>query len=67
MMWGEMYNAYKQLGLGYPASADISRIGHLAHAGFTGKRVMGYRRAMTKTVLCTNRKPTETQPEPTLR
>jgi len=42
MMWGEMYNAYKQLGLGYPASADISRIGHLAHAGFTGKRVMGY-------------------------
>jgi 1,4-alpha-glucan branching enzyme len=42
MMWGEMYNAYKQLGLGYPANADISRIGHSAHAGFTGKRVMGY-------------------------
>jgi len=42
MMWGEMFTAYKQLELGYPASADISRMGHLAHAGFTGKRVLGY-------------------------
>ena len=41
MMWGEMFNAYKQLELGYAASADISRIGHTAH-GFTAKRVMGY-------------------------
>ena len=39
MMWGEMFEAYKQLGLGY--GGDIGRIGNVAH-GFTAKRVMGY-------------------------
>jgi glycosidase len=42
MMWGEMTYAYSQLIEGYATGGDISRIGHTAHAGFTGKRVMGY-------------------------
>ena len=41
MMWGEMFTAYKQLELGFAASADISRMGHTAH-GFSGKRLLGY-------------------------
>lgn len=42
MMWAEMTYAYSQLIEGYAVGGDISRIGHNAHAGFTGKRVMGY-------------------------
>ena len=36
-----MFNAYKQLALGFSASADITRMGHVSH-GFSAKRVMGY-------------------------
>lgn len=42
MMWSEMTYAYGQLIMGYATGADIARIGHNAHTGFTGKRVMGY-------------------------
>lgn len=42
MMWGEMAYQYSQLMKGYSQDGDISRIGHTAHTGFTGKRVMGY-------------------------
>lgn len=42
MMWSEMTYAYSQLASGYADGADISRIGSDAHAGFLGKRVMGY-------------------------
>lgn len=41
MMWGEMFNSYKQLALGYASSGDISGMGHLSR-GFTGKRLIGY-------------------------
>lgn len=42
MMWSEMTYPYSQLLGGYSTGADISRIGHTAHASFSGKRVMGY-------------------------
>jgi len=42
MMWSEMTYAYSQLASGYATGADIYRIGSDAHAGFLGKRVMGY-------------------------
>ncbi|MFT3795070.1 alpha-amylase family glycosyl hydrolase [Flavobacterium sp.] len=42
MMWAEMTYAYSQLAGGYAVGGDITRIGHTAHAGFNGKRVMGY-------------------------
>lgn len=42
MMWSEMTYQYGQLAMGYSTGADISRVGHTAHAGFSGKRVMGY-------------------------
>ena len=42
MMWSEMTYAYSQLAGGYAVGADISRIGSDAHAGFLGKRVIGY-------------------------
>ena len=42
MMWSEMTYAYSQLAGGYSTGADISRIGSDAHAGFLGKRVIGY-------------------------
>lgn len=42
MMWSEMTYAYSQLAGGYAVGADISRIGSNAHAGFLGKRVIGY-------------------------
>lgn len=42
MMWSEMTYQYGQLIMGYSTGADISRVGHTAHAGFSGKRVMGY-------------------------
>ena len=41
MMWGEMFNSYKQLALGYASSANISGMGHVSR-GFTGKRLIGY-------------------------
>ena len=41
MMWSEMFNDYKSLAQG-GAGANISRIGHNAHSGFSGKRVVGY-------------------------
>lgn len=42
MMWAEMTYAYGQLMGGYATGGDISRIGHTAHTGFNGKRVIGY-------------------------
>lgn len=42
MMWGKMTDQYNQLSMGYNSSNDISRIGHNAHAGFNGQRVIGY-------------------------
>jgi len=42
MMWSEMFNSYKNLAQGQSSSVDISRIGHTAHSGFSGKRVVGY-------------------------
>lgn len=41
MMWGELYEPYKQLALGYSTNGDITRMGHVSR-GFTGKRLMGY-------------------------
>lgn len=42
MMWGKMTNEYNQLSMGFNSSNNIARIGHTAHSGFNGKRVMGY-------------------------
>lgn len=42
MMWGKMTNEYNQLSMGYNSSNNISRIGHMAHSGFNGQRVIGY-------------------------
>ena len=42
MMWGKMVEPYNQLTMGFSSSSDISRMGHLAHTGFSGKRVIGY-------------------------
>lgn len=42
MMWSEMTYQYGQLIMGYSTGADIARVGHNAHTGFSGKRVMGY-------------------------
>ncbi|CCG52206.1 Glycoside hydrolase precursor family 13 [Flavobacterium indicum GPTSA100-9 = DSM 17447] len=41
MMWGELYEPYKQLALGFSTNGDITRMGHVSR-GFTGKRLMGY-------------------------
>jgi len=41
MMWGELWNPYKQLISGNSTNADITRMGHVSR-GFTGKRLMGY-------------------------
>lgn len=41
MMWGELYEPYKQLALGYSTNGDITRMGHVSR-GFTGKRLIGY-------------------------
>lgn len=41
MMWGELFEAYKQLEMGYATNADITRMGHVSR-GFTGKRLLGY-------------------------
>ena len=42
MMWGKMTDQFNQLSMGFNSNNDIGRIGHLAHVGFTGKRVIGY-------------------------
>lgn len=42
MMWGNVTGPYGQLSMGFNTDANISRIGHMAHSGFAGKRVMGY-------------------------
>jgi 1,4-alpha-glucan branching enzyme len=42
MMWGKMTDPYGQLTMGYSSDSDISRMGHKAHTGFTGKRLLGY-------------------------
>ena len=41
MMWGELYEPYKQLELGFASNAGITRMGHVSR-GFTAKRLMGY-------------------------
>ncbi len=41
MMWGELYEPYKQLTLGYSTNGDITRMGHISR-GFNGKRLIGY-------------------------
>jgi glycosidase len=41
MMWGELYEPYKQLEMGFSTNADITRMGHVSR-GFTGKRLLGY-------------------------
>lgn len=42
MMWGKMTDPYNELTMGQNGNKNIDRIGHLAHAGFNGPRVMGY-------------------------
>ena len=42
MMWGKMTDPYNQLTMGYGTNNNIARVGHNAHAGFQGKRVVGY-------------------------
>jgi 1,4-alpha-glucan branching enzyme len=42
MMWGKMTDPYNELTMGQNGDRNINRIGHLAHAGFNGPRVMGY-------------------------
>lgn len=42
MMWGKMTDPYSQLTMGYANDSDFSRMGHKAHTGFNGKRVVGY-------------------------
>ncbi len=54
MMWSEMTYQYSQLIEGYAQNATIDRIGHNAHAGFQGKRVMGYAESHDKERLMYN-------------
>lgn len=42
MLWGKMTDPYNQLTMGYPDQSNIARVGHMAHSGFLGKRVVGY-------------------------
>jgi 1,4-alpha-glucan branching enzyme len=42
MMWGKMTDPYNELTMGQTGDKNISRIGHTAHSGFNGPRVMGY-------------------------
>lgn len=42
MLWGKMTNQYSQLAMGYSSDSNFDRMGHKAHAGFSGKRVIGY-------------------------
>ncbi len=41
MMWGEMWDPYKNLAQGQSSDINFDRMGHTAH-GFTGKRSLGY-------------------------
>jgi len=41
MMWGELWEPYKQLISGNSANANINRVGHVSR-GFQGKRLIGY-------------------------
>lgn len=41
LMWGEMFEQYKQLEMGFATNADITRMGHTSR-GFSGKRLIGY-------------------------
>ncbi|GGD19894.1 alpha-amylase family glycosyl hydrolase [Flavobacterium orientale] len=41
MMWGELWDPYKQLISGNSVNADINRVGHVSR-GFQGKRLIGY-------------------------
>ncbi|PZR23668.1 MAG: alpha-amylase [Flavobacterium psychrophilum] len=42
MLWGNINHAYSQLTMGYTDQSNIARVGHVAHSGFEGKRVIGY-------------------------
>lgn len=42
MMWAKMTDPYNELTMGQTGNKNISRIGHTAHTGFNGPRVMGY-------------------------
>jgi 1,4-alpha-glucan branching enzyme len=60
MLWGKMTDPYNQLTMGYSDQSNIARVGHMAHTGFEGKRVVGYaeshdeERLMYKNVLYGN-------------
>lgn len=41
LMWGELYEPYKQLEMGFSTNVDLNRMGHLSR-GFTAKRLIGY-------------------------
>ncbi|MBU2927773.1 alpha-amylase family glycosyl hydrolase [Winogradskyella psychrotolerans] len=42
MMWGKMTEPYNELTMGQDGDKNIDRIGHNAHTGFDGPRVVGY-------------------------
>ena len=42
MMWSKMTDPYNELTMGQTGNKNISRIGHTAHTGFNGPRVVGY-------------------------
>ncbi len=42
MMWSKMTDPYNELTMGQNGNKNISRIGHTAHTGFNGPRVVGY-------------------------
>lgn len=42
MMWGKMTDPYNELTMGQSGDKNIDRIGHTAHTGFNGPRVVGY-------------------------
>ena len=42
MMWGKMTDPYNELTMAQNGNKNINRIGHKAHSGFNGPRVMGY-------------------------
>lgn len=42
MMWGIMNSPYGELTMGQTGNKNISRMGHKAHSGFNGPRVVGY-------------------------
>lgn len=42
MMWGIMNSSYNELTMAQSGNKNIDRMGHKAHAGFNGPRVIGY-------------------------